>query len=66
MDAITTKYIYDRAKEIENKSKFVNGRVADLKVGMSYSQTLLVDRVMQEVMELAYMKFELTRLLDEN
>lgn len=66
MKEITTQGIYDKAKEIEDKSKFVDNLIDGLKIGMNEIQSQLVDNTMREVMELAYMKFEFTILMEEH
>lgn len=66
MKEITTQYIYERAKEIDDKSKFVNNLIDGLKIGMNEIQSQMVDNVMREVMELTYLKCNFTRFLDEN
>lgn len=62
----TNQYIREKAKEIENKSKFVKNLIDELKIGMNEIQSQMVDNAMREVMELTYLKYNFTRMLDEN
>lgn len=68
MKEITMQDIYNKAKEVEEKTKFVNNLIDGLKIGMNEIQSQMVDNAMREVMELSYLKFkfEFDRLLKED